>query len=142
VSDLFQRGGPDLCYTLEVAPPRPRVIATLAANALKLDAGKTAELKATVKILGKVEGKIIANITGLPLGVMAKEVEVSAKGGEVNLVLTATADAIAADLPIELQLTADNAVYKATYDLRGTEPRGDRLINEDSRAWLTVAPKK
>jgi hypothetical protein len=29
----------------------------------------------------------------------------------------------------------------ATFDLRGVEPRGDRLINEDSMAWLTVSGK-
>jgi hypothetical protein len=142
VSDLFQRGDSDYCYILEVAPPLPRVTATLAANALKLEAGKAAELKATVKITGKLEGKLTATVTGLPTGVTTKEVEVPAKGGEAKLTLTAAPDAAAADVPIELQLTADNAISKAAYDLRGTEPRGDRLINDDSRVWLTVTPKK
>jgi hypothetical protein len=30
---------------------------------------------------------------------------------------------------------------KATFDLRGVEPRGDRLVNESSQAWLTVIGK-
>lgn len=146
VHDLFQRGGPDFCYALEISPPAPTITATLASNALNLDAGKTAELKTTVKITGKPQGKLLANVIGLPNGVTVKEAEVPAKGGEVKLPLTAAADAAAANGPVELQIVTSPPdgpmIFKASYDLRGTEPRGDRLINEDSRVWLTVTPAK
>jgi hypothetical protein len=144
VTDLFQHGGPEYCYALEAAPPVPQVATTLAANSLKLDAGKTVELKATVKIKGKLQGKLLASGTGLPSGVTMKEVEVPAKGGEIKLVLKAEADAPAAAVPVEVILHTsapdEPMTFKAAYDLRGTEPRGDRLINEDSRVWLAVTP--
>jgi hypothetical protein len=144
VSDLFQRGGPDFCYALEIAPPRPQVAATLAVNAIKTDAAKTADLKTTVKVTGTLQGKLVARITGLPPGVTAKEVEVPVKGGEVKLSLSAAPDAPAAGVPVEVELSTsapdEPMTFKAAYDLRGTEPRGDRLINEDSRVWLTVTP--
>jgi hypothetical protein len=144
VNDLFRRGGAEFCYALETTAPAPQVIATLAANAVKIDAGKTAELKATVKIKGKLQGKLIARGTGLPAGMTMKETEVPAKGGEVKLTFNADATAAAASVPVEIVLTTSAPdvplTFKASYDLRGTEPRGDRLINEDSRVWLTVTP--
>lgn len=146
VNDLFHRGGAEFCYALEAAAPSPQVIATLAVNAVKIDAGKTAELKVTVKIKGKLKGKLIAKGTGLPTGVTVKEAEIPEKGGEVKLTLSADAAAAAASVPVEVVLTTsapdEPLTFKATYDLRGTEPRGDRLINEDSRVWLTVTPAK
>jgi hypothetical protein len=146
VNDLFHRGGAEFCYALEAAAPSPQVIATLAVNAVKIDAGKTAELKVTVKIKGKLKGKLIAKGTGLPTGVTVKEAEIPEKGGEVKLTLSADAAAAAASVPVEVILTTsapdEPLTFKATYDLRGTEPRGDRLINEDSRVWLTVTAAK
>jgi hypothetical protein len=144
VHDLFQRGGPEFVYTLEATPSSPHVTATLTTNTVKLDAGKTVELKASVRIKGKVQGKLIAGGANLPPGVTMKEIEVPAKGGEVKLVLKADADAPANAVPVEIELKTsapdEPMTFKATYDLRGTEPRGDRLINEDSRVWLTVIP--
>lgn len=144
VSDLFQRGGPEFCYALEAAPPRPAVTATLADHSLKLDAGKSAELKLTVKITGTLQGKLTARLAGLPPGVMAKDTEVPAKGGEIKIPLSATPEAAAAGVPVEVVLTTsppdEPLTFKAAYDLRGTEPRGDRLINDDPRVWLTVTP--
>jgi hypothetical protein len=144
VSDLFQRGGPEFCYALEAAPPQPQVTGTLTQNAAELTAGKTIELKVSVKITGKLQGKLRAFAEGLPPGVALKDVEIPAKGGDVKLVLSATADVAAARVPIELQFSTsapdDAMTFRASYDLRGTEPRGDRLINEDSRVWLTVTP--
>jgi hypothetical protein len=141
---LFQRGGDNFWYALEAAPLMPHVTVTLAQNAVNLDAGKTVELKATSKLTGKLKGKLLATATGLPAGIAMKDVEVPAKGGEVKLVFSATADAAAASMPIEVQVNTsapdEPMTFKATYDLRGTEPRGDRLVNEDSRIWLTVTP--
>jgi hypothetical protein len=144
ISDLFQRGGDNFCYALEAAPPIPQATLALAQNVVNLDAGKTVELKVTSKITGKLKGKLLATATGLPSGITMKEAEVPAKGGEVKLVLSATADAAAASVPIEVQVSTsapdEPMTFKAAYDLRGTEPRGDRLINEDSRIWLTITP--
>jgi hypothetical protein len=57
--------------------------------------------------------------------------------------MDAAADAAPANQPFEILISASEPdaprTWKATFDLRGVEPRGDRLVNEDSRAWLTVA---
>jgi hypothetical protein len=144
VNDLFHRGGAEFCYALEATAPSPQVNATLSASAVKIDAGKTAELKATVKIKGKLNGKLVARGMRLPTGVTMKETEIPEKGGEVKLTFSADAAAAAAAVPVEIVLTSsapdEPITFKAGYDLRGTEPRGDRLINEDSRVWLTVTP--
>lgn len=144
VGDLFSRGGAEFVYALECRPPTPRLTATLEVNALKLEAGKSVELKLTTKAAPEFKSKLVANVQGLPPGITVKPVEVPAKGGEVKLALSAAADAPAASTPIEVIITSSAPdvieIFKANYDLRGTEPRGDRLINEDSRLWLTVTP--
>lgn len=144
VSDLFQRGGPEFCYALEAAPARPVVSAVLAEHSLKLDAGKSAELKLTAKITGTLQGKLTARVTGLPPGVTAKDTDIPAKGGEVKIPLSAAPEAAAAGALLEVLLTTvapdEPMSFKALYDLRGVEPRGDRLINDDPRVWLTVTP--
>lgn len=144
VGDLFSRGGAEFVYALECRPPAPDLTSTLEANTVKLDAGKTAELKVTTKATPDFKSKLSATVQGLPPGVTVKPVEVPVKGGELKLTLSATAEAPAASVPVEVVITgaAPDAVrtFKATYDLRGTEPRGDRLINADSRVWLNVTP--
>ncbi|WP_038162025.1 hypothetical protein [Verrucomicrobium sp. BvORR106] len=151
ISDRFQRGGWNYVYQVQISPAsavpvRPVVLGTLAENALKLEAGKTADLKLTAAVTGEFKGKLMASVTGLPAGVTVAEVEVPGKkGGEVTLKLAATAEVVSFSGPVEVVLKTSPpdaaAEYKAVYDLRGVEPRGDRLVNEDSRLWLSVAGK-
>lgn len=151
VSDRFQRGGWDFVYQVQISPAsavpvRPVVAGTLAENALKLEAGKSGDLKLTAVVTGEFKGKLTASVTGLPAGVTVAEVEVPGKkGGEVTLKLTAAADVVSFSGPVEVVVkTAPPDApteYKAVYDLRGVEPRGDRLVNEDSRVWLSVVGK-
>ena len=145
VTDRFSRCGWSFIYALECGPAQPRLTATLDANGYKLEAGKTVDAKVTVKAVGDFKGKISVKAEGLPAGVTAKDVEVPAKGGEAKLTLTASADAITASQPFTVIVasSAPDAPVSthATFDLRGVEPRGDRLINEDTRAWLTLAGK-
>lgn len=151
ISDRFQRGGWDFVYQVQISPAsvvpvRPVVLGTLAENALKLEAGKTADLKLTAAVTGEFKGKLTATVTGLPAGVAVTEVEVPGKkGGEVTLKLAATAEVVSFSGPVEVVVKTSPpdaaAEYKAVYDLRGVEPRGDRLVNEVSRVWLSVAGK-
>jgi hypothetical protein len=145
IGDLFNHGGWDHLYALEAAPPRPSVTASLAASAFKLDAGKTVEVKLTAKLAGDFKGKLHAHVNALPEGVTAKDAEIPAKGGEVKLILTAAASAPAAAKSFEVLISTSEPdsprTWKAVFDLRSTEPRGDRLINDDTRVWLTVAEK-
>jgi hypothetical protein len=143
VGDLFGRGGWDCVYALEAGSPQSRVSVTLPANAFRLEPGKTMELKLTAKVSGEWKGGLQAKIVGLPQGVTAKPGEIPLKGGDVKLTLTAAADAAPANQPFEVLISGSApeapGTWKARFDFRGAEPRGDALVNEDSRAWLTVA---
>jgi hypothetical protein len=142
IGDLFSRGGWEFVYAIEGGPPLSRLTAVLDANAYKLEAGKTVDLKVTVKLSGGFKGKLMLHAEGLPGGVTAKETEVPAKGGEVKLTLTAAGEVVATSGNFAVLLTTSAPDVpqniKATCDLRGTEPRGDRLINETGSVWLTV----
>ena len=144
VSDLYQRGGQKFCYALEASAPSPTLAATLADHSIKISAGKSAELKVTIKPSGDFKGKLSARLAGLPQGITAKEAEAPAKGGELKIQLNADSQAPAASTAVEVLISTSAPdspmTFKATYDLRGVEPRGDRLINEDTRVWLTVTP--
>ncbi len=134
-------------YGLECGPPKQEVIATLDASAYKLEAGGTTEVKVNVKMNGEFKAKLGFRADGLPEGVTLKAADekVSLKGGEVKLTLSATPEAKPANQPFEVVIATfppdAPMTTKATFDLRGVEPRGDRLVNEGSQAWLTVTGK-
>jgi hypothetical protein len=114
-------------------------------NAYKVEPGKTTEVKVNVKLTGEFKGKLSLRAEGLPEGITIKDPTVPKKGGEVKLTLAAGAEVKASNQPfavvIETSAPDAPATAKATYDLRGVEPRGDRLINEGSQPWLTVLGK-
>lgn len=145
IGDLFGRGGWQYVYAIEAGPPVPRVQATIDANAYKVDAGNSIEIKVSVKTSGEFKGKFTVKAEGLPEGVSAKPAEVNAKGGEAKLTLNAEAAAASTGGPFEVTLSTSSPdaprTIKADFEIAVTEPRGDRLINRDSRAWLTVAGK-
>ncbi|MCB1276199.1 PPC domain-containing protein [Prosthecobacter sp.] len=146
VADRFQHGSADHLYELDVHPFTPRLTATLDTHAYRIEAGKTVEVKVTVKTNGTFSGKIMARATQLPPGVTCPEVEVPAKGGEVKLKLTAAADAAASQAPFGVEIVAGAPdslqTFAASYAIPFTEPRGDLLIMSDTHPWLTVAIKK
>ncbi|MGV3662226.1 MAG: hypothetical protein ACO1TE_18715 [Prosthecobacter sp.] len=104
ISDRFQNGSPDHRYELSVQPWKPSVTAVLDTHAYRVEPGKTAEIKLTVKFDGTYPDKLRARATGLPPGLTAAEVEVPAKGGEVKLTLKAAADAAPAQVPFSVEL--------------------------------------
>jgi len=76
---------------------------------------------------GKAVGAILT-----PESLKAIRIPVGIVEGQGESALTVVLTTSTPDAPLSV---------KATYDLRGTEPRGDRLVNEDSAAWLTVVGK-
>ena len=146
IADRFQHGSKEHVYELSVKPFVPSLTATLDTHAYRLEVGKSAEVKLTVKADGKFAGKIKAQAVQLPAGVTADSVDVPAKGGEVKLTLKAAAEVIASQAPfaVELVTSAPDAVetVTATYAIPFTEPRGDLLIMTDTHPWLTVVAKK
>lgn len=146
VSDLYGRGGWPCVYALEIGPQRVHVRATLDAPSYKIEPGKTTELKLTLKASGTaVKNPLKLVASGLPAGITCTPAEIPGKSGDVKVTLTAAADAAPSNQPFELTLSTaasdEEGQWKAYFDTRGVEPRGDRLANDDSRAWLTVEPK-
>jgi len=145
VGELFSRGGWNFVYVIEAGPAVPRIAATLDANAYTVEAGKTVDLKVSSKLRGEFKGKLVVRVEGLPEGVTAKEAELPAKGGEVKLTLAASAGVAAGNQSFSVIIATSvpdaPRTFKASFPLPVTEPRGDRLVNEDSRAWLTVVGK-
>ena len=145
VGDLYGRGGSLDVYALEMSPPQFRLRATLDASSYKIEAGKTTDLKLTLKASGSAKGKLKVTASGLPSGITFPATEIAAKSGDNTLTLTAASDVPLSNQPFEVTLSTlepdEPQSWKAYFDLRGVEPRGDRLVNDDSRAWLTVTPK-
>lgn len=145
ISDMYGNGGWDHLYRIEHVAPPPNFTATIPTHAFFVENGKTNEIKVTVARNEGFKEKLALSVKGLPDGVTAKAAAVPDKSGEVKLELIATADARAASVPIEILLSAPEVrpplSRAATFSLRGTEPRGDRLINDGHVAWLTVANK-
>ena len=146
VADRFHHGSSDHLYELSVKPFVPSLTASLESHAYRLEAGKTVEVKVTVKTNGTFAGKIKAQATQLPLGVTVESVDVPAKGGEVKLTLKATAETAKSQAPFAVELTTSApdtvATVTASYAIPFTEPRGDLLIMTDTHPWLTVVTQK
>lgn len=146
VADRFHHGSSDHLYELSVKPFVPSLTASLESHAYRLEAGKTVEVKITVKTNGTFAGKIKAQATQLPLGVTVESVDVPAKGGEVKLTLKATAETAKSQAPFAVELTTSApdtvATVTASYAIPFTEPRGDLLIMTDTHPWLTVVAQK
>ncbi len=142
IADRFQHGSTDHVYELTVQPSTPSLSATLDTHAYRLEAGKTVEVKLSVKTNGTFTGKIKAQAAQLPSGVTAEGVDVPAKGGEVKLTLKAAGDAAVNQAPfaVEIVTSAPDAVQtvQATYAIPVVEQRGDLLIMADTHPWLTV----
>jgi hypothetical protein len=145
ISDMYGNGGPEHFYRIEHAAPPPSFTATVPTHAFFVENGKTNEIKVTVTRNDGFKEKLALAVKGLPDGVKATLPPASDKGGEMKIELVAAPDARAASVPLEIILTAPEVrppvSRSATFSLRGTEPRGDRLINDGHVAWLTVANK-
>jgi len=142
VSDMYGQGGPEWLYRVKTAPAPPHFTATLPTHAFFVENGKTNEIKVTFARNDGFQEKLALAVKGLPDGVTARIAPVPDKGTEVKVELVATADAQAANVPIEFILSAPPPMSRAaTFSLRGTEPRGDRLVNDGHIAWLTVVNK-
>jgi len=147
VGDLTQRGGNEFFYRLMITRPAPVVSASIANHAVKVEAGKSAELKVAVKLANGFQPKLKLAAKNLPAGITAAEVDVSEKGGEVALTLTAEATAPRASQPFQLVLREVEGAkdYPVEFSMASTgenngAPQGYRqlLVNSTDQLWLTV----
>jgi hypothetical protein len=142
VEDLFHQGGADKAYVVEVSAPAPGVEVSLAdAKPVVIEAGKTAALKASVKLLNGFKEPLVARVANLPAGVAAPEVAVPEKGGEVEIKLHAASNALRAGQPVQLEIWTKGQPFSsqpAAAPLRGENRRGTSPLDETSQVWLTV----
>jgi len=145
VSDMYGQGGPEWLYRVKTALAPPNFTATVPSHALTIENGKTNEIRLTLARNEGFKDKLTLAVKGLPAGVIARIPSVSDKDNEVKIELVAASDARAANVPIEFIFSAPEVQppmsRAVTYSMRGTEPRGDRLVNDGHVAWLTVVNK-
>ncbi|HSI36140.1 MAG: hypothetical protein ACAI43_06885 [Phycisphaerae bacterium] len=149
IGDLFQKGGRDLHYRLDIRPVTPSVSATVPADSIALAPGKTATIKVTVARKNGHAEKLAVTAIGLPHGVTAAPVGVPDKPGDVTLSLVAAADAKPANGPFRIVLATPGAapdktpIASATVTLVKAAEKAPALpwIEQTSDLWLTVGAK-
>jgi hypothetical protein len=144
VRDLFQRGGPAAEFVLEVAPPIPGYTVELAdGKPVRIDAGKTLNLKAKATFSNGWKEPLVLRLAGLPEGVFAPEVVVPEKGGDFDIPLQAAANAASATSVVSASVwtkaTPPN-LFGTAYPLRGELRRGVSQSDFARDIWVTVGP--
>jgi len=153
IGDLTHRGGRDYIYRLTISEAKPSVNATAASHSVVVTAGKTSEIKATVKRVNGLKLKLQLTAKNLPEGLSAADVDVPDKGGEVTLKITATDTATAASQPFQLVVRESESgtehvvpYFMTTSGENNGVPQGytELVINSTDQLWLTVigAPPK
>ncbi len=146
ITDLFNRGGEAAEYVLMLGPGEETFATTITSKSvLTVEAGKTVELKATLKRVNGYGADLVAEMHGLPPGVTAEPVAAPAKPGDFTVVLKAAANAAASNGPVQLVLCTKGdktplISRTATLDLRGEIRRGTSLLDQADYVWLTVVP--
>ncbi|MBI3880460.1 MAG: hypothetical protein HY301_10410 [Verrucomicrobia bacterium] len=146
VSDLFGNGGENFVYRLYLGPPQPDFALTTTEHTVRLEPGKTNELKVTLTRANGHTNRLTFAVEGLPAGVTATPTELPAKGGEIKIALVAAADAAPANQPFRVVAKSADTSWPreraALFSLRAGEvPRAPRIITETDQLWLTVVPK-
>jgi hypothetical protein len=143
IRDLFHRGGEDCVYRLGIAAPVPDFKVTVAEHAFRLEPGKTNELKIEVSRFNGHTNALRVVLEGLPEGVTARPAPVTTKSAEVKVALSAAGEVQPMNRPIRILVQADDEsspkMRPALFSLKPKDPRGDVLINQTDRLWLTVA---
>src|SRR5437773_1198006 len=79
IGDLFHKGGDDFIYRLVIAPPKPDFKVTITEHAIRLEPGKTNEIKIDITRINKHTNTLAITVEAVPDGITAKPAEVPAK---------------------------------------------------------------
>jgi hypothetical protein len=149
IGSVTHRGGDDYLYRLGITEPSPNAVASVASHSAAVTAGKSADLKVTIKRTNGFKSRLQLTAKNLPNGISAPPVEVPEKDGEVTVKLTAEPTAIPAGQPFSLALKEIEGIkeYPVRYALAATSedngvPQGfaDLVIDSTEELWLTVLP--
>jgi len=142
ISDLYHRGGPDYAYTLNVQEPIADFSVSADTASVRLEIGKTNEVKFAVTRMNAHTNALSAVALDLPQGVIADEAVIKSKDneGKISLVASAAAKPFNGEFRIRITDKANtNLSHFAQFDLGPKEARfGQMLIPQTERLWLTV----
>jgi hypothetical protein len=143
VADQSHRGGDDYVYRLEIRRPASDYRATADAASVKLEPGKSAEVKVTVARQGGHAAPLAVVVTGLPDGVTASSPAVPAGGGAVTVTLAAASTVKPANVPMRVLVVSTDEDHPAARVATVALPPADQLVAKIDSVWLTVvaAPK-
>lgn len=150
IGDVTHHGSSEHFYRLAINEAVPTAEGTIAANAFTIAAGKTTDLKVTVKRQFKFAKKLELLAKNLPEGVTAQALPVPDKDGDVTLKLTATPEAKPANQPFQLALhEVDSPTEYAVTNLLTTTAENNGVPNGFTTLvipaitdlWLTVTAK-
>jgi len=144
VRDRFGNGGSDFIYRLAIASPIPDFKVVTPDNVIRLEPGKTNELKLTVTRYDGYIKNLHVQVDGLPTGVKVDAEDVPSQNGDVKVRFITATNTPPINQPLRILVQTTNSppsdVRAATFDLRGKEPRFEALLNETDQLWLTVIP--
>ena len=147
IGDVSHHGGDDFIYRLAITEAAPSVAATVAVHSLSVQAGKSSELKVSVKRANGFKAKLQLAAKDLPEGVTASPVDVPEKDGEVTLKITADATAKTAGQPFAVVLREMESgtghpahFFMTTSSENNGVPQGytELVIPSTEQLWLTV----
>lgn len=142
VGDLMQRRETGAEFVLEVAPPVPSFAVSLAdGKPVRVEVGKTSKITAKVALLDGWKEPLVGRIHGLPAGVYAAESAVPEKGGDVEFVLYAAANAPVGSsaATISVWTKADPPEFvSASYSVRADLRRGHSQSDFATDLWVSV----
>ena len=143
VGDLYGHGGPEFAYALDVQTPQPDFKATIDTSAIRIEPGKTNELKVAIARSNGHTNELGLTFTGLPEGVTAENSSVGTKDKEAKVRLVADTDAKPSNGPFRIMVddkVATNSSHAVQFELRPKESRfGEMLISFTDQLWLTVS---
>ena len=147
IGDISHHGGDDFIYRLAITEAAPSVSATVAIHSLSVQAGKSSELKVSVKRANGFKAKLQLAAKNLPDGVNASPLDVPEKDGEVMLKITADATAKSAGQPFtvvvrEMENGTEHAArfFMTTSSENNGVPQGytELVIPFTEQLWLTI----
>jgi hypothetical protein len=147
VGDVAHRGGGDIYYRLLIQKPAPAATASVGDHSIKVESGKSADLKVKVSLTNGYHSKLKLAAADLPPGISASEMDVPDKGGDVTFKLTAAATTSPVSAPFRLTLreVEGGKEIPVLYSIASTGENngvpqgfGKLLINQTDQLWLTV----
>lgn len=145
LGEVTHRGGDDYRYRLEFAEAVPTVTGTSPEHEIRVTAGKTSELKITVKRTNGFKAKLRLAAMDLPEGTTAEEMDVPEKDGEIILKFASAPGAKSSSNPIRVVLREDTTEHAVKYVMASTAedngvPQGytELVLDSTDQLWLTV----